>query len=457
MQTAVTFVFAIGLLVAVHEFGHYWVAVASGVKVLRFSIGFGPRLLGWTSKKSGTEFVVGALPLGGYVKMLDEREGIVSPEERFKAFNVQPLRTRAAIVSAGPLANLVFAVLLYASVNWMGVEQAQAVLSKPIAGSAAARVGLKGGEVIRRVGFENEAMEDVASFEDFRWWLTRAALAHRDIQVEFSPAGVGTHAGSPQRIVLDLGAIDASIADSTMFRSIGILGPLSKARLGELVDGGSASQAGLRSGDDVLQVDHIPVVDAGHLREIIQTAGHSGVAPTQAWLVNRGGQVLSLAVSPKVERVGNATVGRIGAFIGTPPALVTVRYGLLDGFERALSRTWEVSALSLRMMGQILVGDASLKNLSGPLTIADYAGKSAAMGLTQFLVFLALISISLGVLNLLPFPVLDGGHLMYYLWESLTGKPVSESWMDRFQKIGLVVLLLMMSVALFNDVTRLLG
>jgi regulator of sigma E protease len=389
MQTAVSFVFAIGLLVAVHELGHYWVAVACGVKVLRFSIGFGPRLVGWTSKKSGTEFIVGLLPLGGYVKMLDEREGVVPPSERSRAFNVQSLRKRAAIVAAGPIANLLFAVLLYSSVNWMGFEQAQAVLSKPIAGSAAARVGWTGGENIHRVGFENEPLEEVASFEDFRWWLTRAALAHRNIQVEFSAAAVGS--------------------------------------------------------------------DTGQLRELIQSSGQSGVARPQVWRVDRAGQVQSIVVSPKIERVGDATVGRIGAFIGTTPALVTVRYGLLDGFGRALDRTWEVSALSLRMMGQMLVGDASLKNLSGPLTIADYAGKSASMGLTQFLVFLALISISLGVLNLLPFPVLDGGHLMYYLWESLTGKPVSESWMDRFQKVGLVVLLLMMSVALFNDVTRLLG
>jgi regulator of sigma E protease len=457
MQTAVSFVFAIGLLVAVHELGHYWVAVACGVKVLRFSIGFGPRLVGWTSKKSGTEFIVGLLPLGGYVKMLDEREGVVPPSERSRAFNVQSLRKRAAIVAAGPIANLLFAVLLYSSVNWMGFEQAQAVLSKPIAGSAAARVGWTGGENIHRVGFENEPLEEVASFEDFRWWLTRAALAHRNIQVEFSAAAVGSDTGTPQLVLLEIRAIDARVADATMFRRIGILGPFSKARLGDVFEGGAASQAGLRSGDDVLQVDQTPVVDAGQLRELIQSSGQSGVARPQVWRVDRAGQVQSIVVSPKIERVGDATVGRIGAFIGTTPALVTVRYGLLDGFGRALDRTWEVSALSLRMMGQMLVGDASLKNLSGPLTIADYAGKSASMGLTQFLVFLALISISLGVLNLLPFPVLDGGHLMYYLWESLTGKPVSESWMDRFQKVGLVVLLLMMSVALFNDVTRLLG
>jgi len=226
--------------------------------------------------------------------------------------------------------------------------------------------------------------------------------------------------------------------------------------LGDLVEGGPASQAGLQAADDVLQVDQTPVVDAGQLRELIQASGQSGTARAQTWLVDRASKVLTIVVAPKIEKVGEVSVGRIGAFIGTAPARVTVRYGMLDGIERALNRTWEVSALSLRVMGQILVGDASLKNLSGPLTIADYAGKSASMGMTPFLVFLALISISLGVLNLLPFPVLDGGHLMYYLWESLTGKPVSELWMDRFQKVGFVVLLMMMSVALFNDVARLL-
>ena len=456
MQTVAAFVFAIGILVAVHELGHYGVAVACGVKVLRFSIGFGPRLLGWTSPKSGTEFVVGLLPLGGYVKMLDEREGVVPPHERARAFNVQPVRSRAAIVAAGPLANLLFAVVLYSWVNWSGVEQAQAVLSRPAVASIAAQAGLVGGEQVRRVAFDGESLKEVVSFEDFRWWLTRAALAHRNLQVEYAVPGAGAQ-GDVRQTVLELAGMDTRHADVQMFRSIGILGPFSQARLGDVVEAGAAQQAGLRSGDLVLRVDQLDIVDAGQLRDLIRASGSSGTAAPQTWLVERVGTRLTVAVSPKVEREGDATVGRVGAYIGAPPAMKMVHYGPWDGVERAITRTWEVSVLTLNMMGQILTGDASLKNLSGPLTIADYAGKSAEVGFTPFVIFLALISIILGVLNLLPLPVLDGGHLMYYLWELLTGKPVSEPWMERFQKLGLAVLLLMMTIAMFNDVMRFVG
>jgi regulator of sigma E protease len=457
MVTVLAFVFAIAILVAVHEFGHYGAALLCGVKVLRFSIGFGPRLFGWTSAKSGTEFVVCLLPLGGYVKMVDGREGLVAEEDQAKAFNVQPLRSRVAIVSAGPLANLLFAVLLYAGVNWAGVEQAQPILSKPPASSVAAAAGIVGGERVQRAGFEGEALQDIASFEDFRWWITRGALAHRNIQMEFGRSDPSTDGVKTQRTVLELDGVDASNADAKMFQSIGVVGPYSKAVLGDLVPDGAATQAGLAPGDEVLQVDQTVIVDAGQLRALIRDSGQTGTVVAQQWTVNRGGILRTFTVVPKVETVGDLAVGRVGAFIGVQPAMVTVRFGFVDGLDRALTRTWEVSVLTLKMMGKILTGDASLQNLSGPLTIADYAGKTATMGLTPFLIFLALISISLGVLNLLPLPVLDGGHLMYYLWESLTGKPVSEAWLERLQRVGLVVLMMMMSVAVFNDFARLLG
>jgi regulator of sigma E protease len=457
LLTVTAFVFAIALLVAVHELGHYGVARLCGVKVLRFSIGFGPRLLGWVSPKSGTEFILGVLPLGGYVKMLDEREGPVPSEQRVHAFNTQSLRRRAAIVSAGPLANLLFAVLLYSLVNWTGIEQAQAILSKPFPNSAAERSGFVGGEHVSRVGFEGEFLEKIESFEEFRWWITRAALAKRNVQVEYFRSDRANLDGERKSAVLQLIGIDANNADAAMFRSIGVLGPFTHALLGELSAEGAAAVAGLRKGDEVLQIDQTPIVDAGHLRELIRVSGRGGIGIKQDWLVSRSGEHLTVQVAPKIEREGDISIGRVGAYIGGPPLVVTVRYGLLDGVGFALERTWQVSILSLDMMGKMLTGQASLKNLSGPISIADYAGKSAAMGPEQFLLFLALISISLGVLNLLPLPVLDGGHLMYYLWESLAGKPVSESWMERFQKAGIVALMMMMTVAIFNDVARFFG
>lgn len=453
MLTVIAFIVALGLLIAVHEYGHYRVAVACGVKVLRFSVGFGNVLYRWKPKHprpgQDTEFVIGAFPLGGYVKMLDEREGPVDAAERHRAFNTQPLKARAAIVAAGPAANLLLAILLYAGVNWIGVQEPEPVLGSPVAQSVAAQAGLRGGERVERAALQGDELEPVRSFEDLRWMLTRGALDGRDLRMELAGG---------REVLLPLSQLDARDADAQLLRKVGVVAPWSPAVLGDVQAGGAAEKAGLRKGDLVRRVGDQAITDGQHLRDTIRAQVQGGRPLTATWEIEREGRGLQVPVTPDVVNPeGGAAIGRISAFVGAPPAMTTVRHGPIEGLWKGMVRTWDVSALTLRMMGRMVIGEASLKNLSGPLTIADYAGKSASMGLTQYLLFLALISVSLGVLNLLPLPVLDGGHLMYYLWEAVTGRSVSDAWMERLQRGGVAVLLVMMSIALFNDVARLFG
>ncbi len=452
-MTLFAFIVALGLLIAIHEYGHYRMAVACGVKVLRFSIGFGRTLLRWQPKGSDTEFTLCAFPLGGYVRMLDEREAPVDASERHRAFNTQPLRSRALIVVAGPVANLLLAVVLYACVNWMGVQQAAAVLGSPVVGSVAERAGLMGGERVVSAGFAEAALQTVSSFEDVRWLLTRGALEGKDVQLAVQ-AGQNSQS---REVTLALAAMGATEADAGLFRRIGLVSPYSRAELGEVMAGGAAERAGLRKGDVVLKFGSHPVVDGAQLRGLIRASVQSNATEVSVWKVVRAGQILEITVKPDMVQDGADNIGKIGAFVGAMPELILLRYGPFDGLWQGVVKTWDVSLLTLRMMGKMVIGEASLKNLSGPLTIADYAGRSASMGITSYLIFLALISVSLGVLNLLPLPVLDGGHLMYYLWEWVTGKSMSDAWQDRFQRVGVALLAIMMCIAFFNDINRLWG
>ena len=451
--TVLAFILTLGVLIVIHEYGHYRVAVACGVKVLRFSVGFGRVILRRQATPDSTEFVLCALPLGGYVKMLDEREGAVATSDLGRSFNRKPLWQRTAIVAAGPAANLLLAVLLYAAAHWIGIDEPKAVLGPPVVASVAERAGLKAGDWVRAWSADGTEWHDLRSMTDLRWEMTQAVMRGEPLQLMVSDRdGRGQ-----RRTTLELDRLASSEVDAKLMQRIGVSSVFSEPALGKVTEGGPAGKAGLRAGDRVLAIDAHTVADATRVRDLIRAGGNTGAAQPMLWRVERAGQVLEFNVTPTVVTEAGERFGRIGVYPGQPPAMVTVQYGAFDGLYRAVVQTWQMSALTLKMLGKMLIGEASLKNLSGPLTIADYAGQSVRLGLAYYLGFLAIVSVSLGVLNLLPLPVLDGGHLMYYLFEGVTGRPVSDLWLDRLQRGGVAIMLMMMSLALYNDVARLLG
>jgi regulator of sigma E protease len=443
--TLVAFVVALGLLIVVHEYGHYLVARLCGVKVLRFSVGFGQPLLVRRLGADQTEWAIAAFPLGGYVKMLDEREGEVAPQERHRAFNRQSVGRRFAIVLAGPVANFLLAIAVYWLLFMHGVPGLKPVLGTPPANSPAAQAQVAAGETV--VAIEDQP---VKTWQDVRWILLERAVDRQAVTLE-----VQNDKGEIAFRRVDLSGLSADDLDSDFLRKIGLL-RFSPAVLSEVRGGSPGARAGLQPGDKVVEADGKAIESWEQLVEVV--APKAGV-PIDL-VVERGGQPLRVSVTPEAASDGGRTVGRIG--VGRDPAMlerqmVQVSYGPLPALGEAVARTWEVSVLSLRMLGKMIMGEVSLKNLSGPITIADYAGQSAQMGWLPYVSFIALISISLGVLNLLPVPLLDGGHLMYYLVEMVKGRPVSDRALEIGQRVGMVVLFSLMAFAIYNDIHRLVG
>ncbi len=452
-MTLLAFLLALGVLITVHEWGHYRVAVACGVKVLTFSIGFGQPLLRWKSRQphagQDTEFCISLIPLGGYVKMLDENEAEVAPQDVVMAFNRQPLWARAAIVSAGPLANLLLAVCLYAATFWIGQYETQATLAAPVVGSVAEAAGLRSGDTVLRAGESADALQEMPSLDALRWWMLQQDTA--PVYLEVQPLGKQT----PHVLHLPELPADAISKDSNAWQARGFSGAWSRAVLGELATDLPAQTAGLQRGDEVLRIDGRVVSDASALRTMVRASGQHHLPSPQIWDVSRDGHLLQFEVKPEQTVEGDHFIGRIGAQVGEPPHRVWSQYGAFDGLSKAINKTWEVMVMTFDMLGRLLTGNASLDNLSGPLTMADYAGRSASLGVGAYLSYLALVSVSLGVFNLLPLPILDGGHLLYYLYEACTGHPPSPQWLIAMQRAGLAVLVTLMVFSIFNDLVRL--
>ena len=451
MTTLLAFVFTLAILIVFHEFGHYWVARRMGVKVLRFSVGFG-QVVASRTDRHGTEWAVAAIPLGGYVKMLDEREGDVPAEQLGETFNRKSVAARAAIVAAGPFANFLLAILLFWGLFLHGVPVLKPIVGEPAANSPAQLAGIHSGETITRLNGE-----PIESWQDLHWLALKQVLRGDTLRIETvdQRGYVAQHSVA----VPELNDEKKNEMQQAPLQALGLvryLPPLAPV-LGKLSPDGVAARAGLNSGDRIVAIDGIAMKT---WEQVVETIRRS---PGRSLRLNleREGQIQEMALTPASVRNGDLSIGRIGAGPHFDPELLaglqgTAHYGPLQAMQRALSRTWELSTFSLEMLGRMITGQASLKNLSGPLTIADYAGQSAESGVSSFVSFLALVSVSLGVLNLLPVPLLDGGHLLYYLAEFLTGRPVPEHIQEIGQKIGMGLLALLMFFALYNDFSRLL-
>jgi regulator of sigma E protease len=451
LTTIVAFIVALGTLIVVHELGHYVVARWCGVKVLRFSVGFGRPLVRRVYGADRTEWVIGAIPLGGYVKMVDEREDDVDPADLPRAFNRQSVWKRIAIVAAGPIANFLLAIVLYWGLFVHGIPGLKPVIAQPPPGSIAAAAGFQAGDTVRAV-----AGEAVLQWQDARWLILRHGVDRAAVSIEVIDAR-----GQPAVRQLDLSGITAAQIEENFLAYVGlaVAQPKFEPVVGRIVGGSIAERAGLLPGDRVLSIDGRPIDDWDGLVKTIR----SNPGKSLEVEIDRDGRALpTVRLVPEASEDGGQVIGKVGIGPKVDPAqvermMVDVRHGPIDSLGEAVARTWSTSVLSLQMLGKMLLGEVSLKNLSGPITIADYAGQSAQVGWIAYLTFIALISISLGVLNLLPIPMLDGGHLMYYAVEIVARRPVSERAMAIGQQVGMGMLFVLMAFAIFNDIHRLIG
>ncbi|MBL8398792.1 MAG: RIP metalloprotease RseP [Candidatus Accumulibacter sp.] len=442
------FALVLGVLIIFHEFGHYLVARWLGVKVLRFSVGFGRPIWSRRWGRDGTEWAIAAFPLGGYVKMLDEREGKVPAGELHRSFNRQSVWRRMAIVAAGPLANLLLAVMVYWLLFWNGTLEVKPVLGSPAAASAAAAAGIQNGELVRKIGDES-----IQTWQEMRWLMLRRASDQDEIILEL----INRQNEIAWRR-LTVSAIRESGWEGDPLERLGLTlyRPNFPALIGTVTPNGAADTAGMLTADKVLAIDDTPVTGWS---DVVRTVRRSP-GKMLRFDVLRGDQRLTISITPSTIDERGQSVGRIGAGVRDDRVLrdemmIRVSYDPLTAFGKGVVETWDKSWFTLRMIGKMLLGEVSWRNISGPVTIADYAGQSAKLGIDYYLKFLALVSISLGVLNLLPIPILDGGHLLYYLIEIVKRAPLSERTMEIGQQIGLALLSLLMAFAFYNDLNRL--
>jgi regulator of sigma E protease len=448
LQGLVAFIVAIGVLVTVHEFGHFWVARKLGVRVLRFSVGFGKPLLRRIGK-DGTEYVIAAIPLGGYVRMLGEQDDEINEQNRHEAFNHKSLKAKSAIVIAGPLFNFAFAVIAYWLMFVVGIPGQIPQIGEIVPSSIADKAGMRVNEVITHINGNVTPTWSVTNSE-----LLDAILSDNRVTIRTRTLHQNLH-----QYILHIDDTSQLLDDNGLLKNLGIISWQPPVWIGEVQAGGAADEAGLIKGDRVLAVDGTAISSWGQWVDYIR---HRPNTELQVEIERANDQlVISVVPKPVVSEEGEI-IGLIGVGRYIPEELLNahraeVKHGPVTALAEAMSKTWEFSALTVRMLGRMLIGEASHKNISGPITIAQYTGIAAGLGWLEYIRILAIISISLGVLNLLPIPMLDGGHLLYYVIESVRGAPLSDQTYAIGQQIGIVILLLLMSLAFYNDFSRLLG